>query len=181
MKNKLSSEARKRQSRVIGLFTIISLAILTVLVMLIQYIEKQKSKIGYAHTRYAISKTIDGENANCTELLGDSRKLIKRALRKPKARDFLINRKAVVYDLAIQKAQALCEGQPPPSIINIDTPCTSPEVCAEQAWAFMLNGRYLQSAGACEEGMRFKNEKILKELRDLALRLEIETDKKTVD
>lgn len=168
------ARTKNKKNILIGMVTLIALACCVAIVIWVESAQKLKSEKGFVQTREAIAKTVKGDRENCAALLSDSRENIKIALRNTKIGDFLINRKAVIYDMAIQKAQKLCGGQSPPAIEGTGE-CTSLEACVQAAWAFLLNGQYEQSVQACSSGLNFEDSESLRELRALALLLSKET------
>ena len=164
--NRERSNQRKKAIR-IGAATLGFFLITLVAVTVLRIGQENRAQADYRHARSLMIDLSRGKITDCTGKIDAARRSIGKQLRRTKLTRGLINKKAVIYDMVLKESLAVCQGEAPRSATDPNV-CDKPDVCREDALAFVLTGRYESAATACRRGLGFREDGAMRALLALA-------------
>ena len=158
--------AARRRAIVTGAVTAAVLTAIGVGVFLLRVHQDRQAEQEYRVARHAIAAIVRGEFPDCKAGLERSREAMRGQMRRARVSGGLLNKKAVVYDLALKEALAICEGLGRPAPPE-NTICRSVSECRDAALALLFNGRYEAAGASCRMGLGLQDDGAMRAMLQL--------------
>jgi len=156
----------KKRAAQVGAVAVGIIILLFVAVLGIRDKQNTRSDQVYQQVHQAIADIAKNGPTNCTADFPVLRNQVKTQLKKTSAFDFFLNKKAIVYDMTLKRAQTICTSKKP-AVCKAQKNCTDSPACFEAATNCLLSGQTQSAKNICRTALIEHEDEAVRVLIDM--------------